>query len=553
MKKKDIFFSNNFITKIIENDLKKKNINYIYTRFAPEPNGHIHIGHAKSIFLNFGLAKKYNGKCNLRFDDTNPEKENSKYIQKIKKDIKWLGFKWNGKVRYTSDYFEKIYAYAIKLIKKKLAYVDNLNQKQIREFRGTLTNPGTDSPYRNRTIKENLFLFEKMKNGSFKEGEVCLRAKINMQSHIILFRDPILYRIKFKKHHQTGDRWCIYPMYDFSHCISDAIEGITHSFCTLEFLNNKKLYNWFLNNLEITSRPYQYEFSRLKLQYTIMSKRKLKNLISNKIINTWDDPRIATISGLRRRGYTVSSIQDFCYKTGISKQESTIEISLLEFCIRNHLNQIAFRAMAVLNPVKIIFNNIPHGFIKILSIPNHPYKPEMGFRKVYFSKEIFIEKSDFQEKESLNYKRLVLGKKVRLRHAYTIQAESVQKDQNGNINFINCICDLHTKNFKNNNKIGIIHWVSSIYGIPAKFYLYKHLFKIKNPDKYDNVTKYVNKSSLKIRDGFVEPSVKKRRNKHYQFERLGYFYIDKKNSSKEKKITFNRTIGLINTFKKKEL
>lgn len=421
----------NFIRQIIDRDLEEHKFTSIRTRFPPEPNGYLHVGHAKSICLNFGLARDYNGKCNLRFDDTNPSKEDTEYVDSIKQDVEWLGFKWDGEPKYSSNYFDKLYGYAVELINQGLAYVDELSPDEIREYRGTLTQPGRNSPYRDRSVEENLALFEKMKNGEFKEGTACLRAKIDMASSFICMRDPVIYRIKFQSHHQTGDRWCIYPMYDFTHCISDALEGITHSICTLEFQDNRRLYDWVLEHISLNSptRPHQYEFSRLNLEYCLTSKRKLKYLVDEKIVDGWDDPRMPTISGMRRRGFTPASIREFCSRIGVTKQENVVQMSALENCVREDLNNVAPRAMAVLDPVKVVIENYPADQEEVQKAPNHPTDQQAGERDLHFTREIYIDRADFREEANKQYKRLVLGKYVRLRYSYIIRAERCDKDQ----------------------------------------------------------------------------------------------------------------------------
>ncbi|WP_276902863.1 glutamine--tRNA ligase [Frischella perrara] len=537
----------NFIRQIIDNDLAEAKYKTIQTRFPPEPNGYLHIGHAKSICLNFGIAQDYRGKCNLRFDDTNPVKEDVEYVESIKYDVQWLGFKWDGEVRYSSDYFDQLYHYAIELIEKGLAYVDELTPDEIREYRGTLTQPGKNSPYRDRSIDENLSLFNKMKNGDFAEGKACLRAKIDMASPFIVMRDPVLYRIKFASHHQTGDKWCIYPMYDFTHCISDAIENITHSLCTLEFQDNRRLYDWVLDNITISARPHQYEFSRLNLEYAITSKRKLNLLVSEKIVDGWDDPRMPTVSGMRRRGYTPAAIRNFCQRIGVTKQENTVEMSTLEFCVREDLNQNAPRAMAVIDPVKVVIENYSDHLDEVLNMPNHPNRPELGNREVVFTRELFIDRADFREEANKNYKRLVLGKEVRLRNAYVIRADRVEKDENGEITTIYCSYDPATlnKNPEDGRKVkGVIHWVSAKFALPAEIRLYDRLFNTPNPGAADDFLTTINPNSLIIKQGLVEPSL---RNSEpavaYQFEREGYFCLDSKYSSDDK-LVFNRTVGL---------
>ncbi|MBE3665850.1 glutamine--tRNA ligase [Vibrio navarrensis] len=543
----------NFIRQIIDKDLADGKHTSVHTRFPPEPNGYLHIGHAKSICLNFGIAQDYQGKCNLRFDDTNPEKEDIEYVESIKNDVSWLGFEWDGEICYSSNYFDKLYQYAVELINKGLAYVDELSPEQIREYRGTLTEPGKPSPYRDRSVEENLALFEKMRAGGFEEGKACLRAKIDMASSFMVMRDPVLYRVRFASHHQTGAKWCIYPMYDFTHCISDALEGITHSICTLEFMDNRRLYDWVLENITIDCRPHQYEFSRLNLEYTVMSKRKLNQLVTEKLVNGWDDPRMPTISGLRRRGFTPASIREFCKRIGVTKQENMIEFSSLESCIRDDLNENAPRAMAVLDPVKLVIENFPEGEVENLLIANHPNKAEMGEREVPFTRELWIEREDFREEANKKYKRLVLGKEVRLRGAYVIQAERVEKDAEGNITTIYCTYDADTlgKNPADGRKVkGVIHWVSADKGVPAEIRLYDRLFTVPNPAAADDFAATINPESLTVLNGFVEPSlVEAQAEKGYQFERMGYFCADSKDSSKEH-LVFNRTVGLRDTWAK---
>ncbi|AMF94982.1 glutamine--tRNA ligase [Vibrio fluvialis] len=541
----------NFIRQIIDKDLADGKHTSVHTRFPPEPNGYLHIGHAKSICLNFGIAQDYQGQCNLRFDDTNPEKEDLEYVESIKKDVNWLGFEWSGDVCYSSDYFDKLYEYAVELIQKGLAYVEELSPEQIREYRGTLTEPGKHSPYRDRSVEENLALFEKMRDGGFAEGQACLRAKIDMASSFIVLRDPVLYRVRFAEHHQTGDKWCIYPMYDFTHCISDALEGITHSLCTLEFQDNRRLYDWVLDNITIDCHPRQYEFSRLNLEYTVMSKRKLNQLVTEKLVEGWDDPRMPTISGLRRRGFTPASIREFCKRIGVTKQDNLIEFGVLESCIRDDLNENAPRAMAVLDPVKIVIENFAADSVEMLHIANHPNKPEMGEREVPFTREVWIEREDFREEGNKKYKRLVLGKEVRLRGAYVIKAERVEKDEQGNITTIYCTYDADTlgKNPADGRKVkGVIHWVSADKGVPAEFRLYDRLFTVPNPGAADNFAATINPESLVKLNGFIEPSlVSAEAEFGYQFERMGYFCADAKDS-KADALVFNRTVGLRDTW-----
>ena len=541
----------NFIRQIIDEDLKSGKHSSVHTRFPPEPNGYLHIGHAKSICLNFGIAQDYQGQCNLRFDDTNPEKEDIEYVESIKNDVKWLGFDWSGDIHYSSNYFDKLYGYAVELIEKGLAYVDELTSDQIREYRGSLKEPGKNSPYRDRSVEENLALFEQMRDGKFKEGTICLRAKIDMASSFIVMRDPVIYRIRFATHHQTGDKWCIYPMYDFTHCISDALEGITHSICTLEFQDNRRLYDWVLENITIDCQPHQYEFSRLNLEYTIMSKRKLNELVTEKLVNGWDDPRMPTVSGLRRRGFTAGSIREFCKRIGVTKQENMIEFGSLESCIRDDLNENAPRAMAVLEPVKVVIENYEEGKVETLNVVNHPNKPEMGTREVPFTREVYIEQDDFREEANKKYKRLVLGKEVRLRGAYVIQANRIEKDEAGNITTIFCSYDAETlgKNPADGRKVkGVIHWVSADKAIPAEIRLYDRLFTVPNPAALEDFSESINPESLITKNGFVEPSLATAEAEAgYQFERTGYFCIDNKDSTLEA-LVFNRTVGLRDTW-----
>ena len=538
--------THNFITQIIDEDLASGKHKSVHTRFPPEPNGYLHIGHAKSICLNFGLAKEYQGLCNLRFDDTNPVKEDVEYVDSIKADVEWLGFKWEGEPRYASDYFDALYGYAIELIKKGLAYVDELSPEEMREYRGTLTEPGKNSPYRDRTIEENLALFEKMKNGEFAEGKASLRAKIDMASPFMVMRDPVIYRIKFASHHQTGDKWCIYPMYDFTHCISDAIERITHSICTLEFQDNRRLYDWVLENISIERPlPHQYEFSRLNLEGTLTSKRKLLKLVNDGIVDGWNDPRMPTISGLRRRGYTPASLREFCRRIGVTKQDNVVEYSALEACIREDLNENAPRAMAVIDPVRVVIENFEGE--ETLTAPNHPNRPELGDRQLPFTKELYIDRADFREEANKQYKRLVLGKEVRLRNAYVIKAERVEKDANGEISTIFCTYDPETlgKNPADGRKVkGVIHWVSAARNHPAEFRLYDRLFTVSNPGAEDDIESVLNPHSLVVKHGFVEQSLAAAEaEKGYQFEREGYFCADSKDSRPEH-LVFNLTVSL---------
>ena len=541
--------SSNFITQIIDEDLKSGKYTKVATRFPPEPNGYLHVGHAKSICLNFGIARDYGGTCNLRFDDTNPSKEDTEYVESIKRDVNWLGFEWNGEPRYSSNYFDALYGYAVELINKGLAYVDELTPEQIREYRGTLTEPGRNSPYRDRAPAENLELFEKMRAGEFAEGTACLRAKIDMASPFICMRDPVIYRIKFATHHQTGDKWCIYPMYDFTHCISDAIEGITHSICTLEFQDNRRLYDWVLEHITIDCHPHQYEFSRLNLEYAITSKRKLNLLVTEKIVDGWDDPRMPTISGMRRRGYTPASIREFCRRIGVTKQDNTIEMSALESCVREDLNENAPRRMAVLKPLKVVIENYPEGQVEEVEAQNHPLKPEMGSRKLPFAREVFIEADDFREEANKKYKRLVLGKEVRLRYGYIIKAERCDKNENGNVTCVYCTyipeslgCDVPDHKPK-----GVIHWVCAVPGkyANAEIRMYGRLFNVPNPGSADDFLSTINSDSLEVIEGAcVElPLAEVKPLESFQFERTGYFCADEKLAAGDKKV-FNLTVAL---------
>ena len=542
----------NFIRNVIDDDLSKGKYKKVITRFPPEPNGYLHIGHAKSICLNFGTALDYKGYCNLRFDDTNPSKEDIEYVNSIKNDVSWLGFNWDKEVKFSSNYFDIYYECAIELIKKELAYVCFLNADEMREYRGTLKYPGKNSPYRNTSIKENLILFEKMKKGEFKEGECVLRAKINMASSFMCMRDPTIYRIRFERHHQTKDDWCIYPMYDFAHCLGDAIEGVTHSICTLEFQDNRRIYDWTLENLDAFNkpdRPHQYEFSRLNLEYATTSKRKLKALIENNYVADWNDPRMPTISGLRRRGYTPASIRDFSERIGVSKVNSLTDISILESSIRDDLNTNAPRSMAVIDPVKLVIENYPHDKIESLKAPNHPQNEEMGTREIYFGREIYIDRADFQEiAPNSKFKRLAIDKEVRLRNAYIIKATRIQKDNDGNITTIFCTHSPDTlgKNPADGRKVkGVIHFVESTNAIPAEFYIYDRLFLDANPSKFEDMSSIINKDSLIIKRGYVESNLQDAEvEKAYQFEREGYFCRDNSNKS----LVFNKTVGLRDTW-----
>lgn len=537
----------NFIRHIIDEDLAEGRVTNVHTRFPPEPNGYLHIGHAKSICLNFGIAQDYNGLCNLRFDDTNPVKEDVEYVESIKRDVEWLGFKWDGEVRYSSDYFDTLYGYAVELINKGLAYVDELSPDEIRQYRGTLKEPGKNSPYRDRSIEENLALFEKMKNGEFAEGKACLRAKVDMASSFMVMRDPVLYRVKFASHHQTGDKWCIYPMYDFTHCISDAIEKISHSICTLEFQDNRRIYDWILDNISIERPlPHQYEFSRLNLEGTLTSKRKLLQLVTEGIVDGWNDPRMPTVSGLRRRGYTPAALRDFCQRIGVTKQDNVVELNALEFCIREDLNTNAPRAMAVLDPIRVVIENY-QGEGEMISAPNHPNREELGRREVPFTKELFIDSADFRESANKKYKRLVLGKEVRLRNAYVIKAERFEQDEEGNVTTVFCSYDPDTlgKNPADGRKVkGVIHWVSATQNNPAEFRIYDRMFTVANPGGAEDIHDVINPNSLVVKHGFVEQNLKQAQAEQaYQFEREGYYCADSKDSSSDN-LVFNLTVSL---------
>jgi glutaminyl-tRNA synthetase len=542
----------NFIRQIIDKDINEGLHTKIQTRFPPEPNGYLHIGHAKSICLNFGIAQDYQGQCNLRFDDTNPEKEDIDFVKAIQKDVSWLGFTWDGDVRYSSNYFDQLYIFAVELINKGLAYVDFSSQEQMRELRGTLKEAGKNSPFRDTKVSENLALFEKMRDGKFKEGECLLRAKIDMSSSFMCMRDPALYRVRFAHHHQTGDKWCIYPMYDFTHCISDAIEGITHSLCTLEFQDNRRLYDWVLSHISIDTTPHQYEFSRLNLEYTVLSKRKLIQLVEENQVNGWDDPRMPTVAGLRRRGYTSASIREFCKRIGVTKMDNMVEMSMLEACLREELNADAPRAMAVLEPLKLVIENYTADDVENLTSPNHPADESMGTRSGPFSKEIYIEADDFREEANKKFKRLVLGKEVRLRNAYVIKAERVEKDEQGNIITVYCSYDKDTlgNDPSDGRKVkGVIHWVSASHGVPAEIRLYDRLFKVPNPAAEEDFLACINEESLVVKQGIVEPSlISAQLSAPIQFERTGYFCKDK--DSQDDKLVFNRAVGLRDTWAK---
>ena len=549
--------SSNFIKSIIKEDLETGKHKEIITRFPPEPNGYLHIGHAKSIMINFGLADEFNGKTNLRFDDTNPSKEDQEYVDSIKEDVTWLGFDWDG-LFFASDYFDEMYQRAILLIKKGKAYVDDLNAEQIREYRGTLTEPGKESPYRERSIEENLDLFDRMKNGEFDNGSKVLRAKIDMSSPNINLRDPILYRVSHATHHNTGDKWCIYPMYDFAHPIEDAIEGITHSICTIEFEDHRPLYDWVVAECEMENTPHQYEFGRLNITNTVMSKRKLKQLVDEGYVDGWDDPRMPTVSGLRRRGYTPEAIREFVKETGVSKSSGTVDSAMLEHFVREDLKLKAPRTMGILNPLKVVITNYPEGQVEMLEAENNPENPEMGTRQIPFSREIYIEQEDFMENPPKKYFRLFPGNEVRLKNAYFIKCEEVIKDAEGNVVELHCTYDPETKSgsgFTGRKVKGTLHWVEASQAIPAEFRLYEPLILDEEQEEAEESGEattfldHVNEKSLQIIQGFIEPNMKdvKPQDK-FQFFRHGYFNVDPKHSTTEKTV-FNLIVSLKSSFK----
>jgi glutaminyl-tRNA synthetase len=549
----------NFIAAIIAEDIQaNKNEGKVLTRFPPEPNGYLHIGHAKSICLNFGLAEEFGGLCNLRLDDTNPIKEEQEYIDSIMEDVRWLGFDWEDRLYYASDYFEKLYEFAVDLIKKGLAYVDSLSSDEIREYRGTLTEPGKESPYRTRSVAENLELFEQMKGGVFPDGAHVLRAKIDMASGNLNMRDPVMYRILHASHHRTGDTWCIYPMYDFAHGQSDAIEGITHSVCTLEFEDHRPLYDWFVNALDLACKPQQIEFARLNLTYTMMSKRKLVQLVKEGHVASWDDPRMPTISGFRRRGYTPESIRDFCDRIGIAKRDSMVDMALLEHCLREDLNKRAPRVMGVLRPLKVVIENYPEEQVEELEAINNPEDPAAGTRKVPFGRELYIERDDFMEDPPKKFFRLAPGREVRLRYGFFIKCVDVVKDETtGEIIELRCTYDPATRggNAPDGRKVkATLHWVAASHAVAAEVRLYEYLFVKENPadtTEGKDFTSNINPSSLEILQGCqLEPSlVNAQPGAIYQFERLGYFCVDLKDSTKEQPV-FNRTVTLRDTWAK---
>jgi glutaminyl-tRNA synthetase len=546
---------NNFIEDIIIEDIKNnKNDGKVITRFPPEPNGYLHIGHVKSICLNFGLAEKFNGKCNLRFDDTNPEKESDEYVKSIIEDVKWLGFNYGEKEFYASDYFQQMYEYAIELIKKGKAYVCHLTAEEMRQYRGTLTVSGKDSPYRNRSVEENLELFEKMKNGEFEEGECVLRAKIDMSSPNLNMRDPVMYRISHAHHHRTKDKWCIYPMYDWAHGLEDSIEGVTHSICTLEFEDHRPLYDWFLDQLEVF-HPQQIEFARLNLTYTVLSKRKLLKLVTEKYVNGWDDPRMPTVSGLRRRGFTPESLRDFAERIGVAKSNSIVEIELLEHCIREDLNKRAERRMVVVDPIKLIITNFPEDKVDFMEAKNNPEDDNAGTRLIPFTKELFIQREDFMENPPQKYFRLAPGKEVRLLHGYYVTCTDFEKDENGNITTVYCTYDPESRGGWTNDgrKVkGTIHWVSATHCIDVKLNMYDRLFTKPNPDDVEegeDFTANINPNSVQTIIAKGEPSLRETKPlEKYQFVRIGYFCTDY--DTNENLPVFNLTVNLKDSWAK---
>jgi glutaminyl-tRNA synthetase len=531
---------------------KRKNI---VTRFPPEPNGYLHIGHAKSIVINFGLADEFNGKTNLRFDDTNPLKEDVEFVNSIKEDVEWLGYEWDG-LFFASDYFEEMYNRALLLIKKGLAYVDDLSADQIREYRGTLTEPGKESPYRNRTMEENLDLFARMRNGEFGNGEKVLRAKIDMSSPNINLRDPVIYRIAHATHHNTGDKWCIYPMYAFAHPLEDAIEGVTHSICTIEFEDQRPLYNWIVENCEMEAQPQQIEFGRLNITNTVMSKRKLKQLVEEGYVDGWDDPRMPTISGMRRKGFTPESIREFVRETGVSKGSGVVDSQMLEHFVREDLKLKAPRTMGIIKPLKVVITNYPEGQVEWLDAENNPENPEMGIRKIPFSREIYIEQDDFMEEPPKKYFRLFPGNEVRLKHAYFIKCEEFIKNENGEVVELRCTYDPETKSgtgFTGRKVKGTIHWVEASQAVPAEFRLYEPLILDETENESDGEEKtfldHVNPNSLEVLQGFVEPNMKESQAQDkFQFFRHGYFNVDPKHTTADK-LVFNRIVSLKSSFK----
>jgi len=545
----------NFLKQIIEKDLKEGKHNTVVTRFPPEPNGYLHLGHAKSICLNFGLATDYNGRCHLRFDDTNPETEEVEYVESIKQDVKWLGVDWGENLFFASDYFDQLYNWAEDLIREGKAYVCSLSEEDLRKYRGDFNTPGKDSPYRNRSIEENLDLFRRMKAGEFSEGQHVLRAKIDMKSPNMNMRDPLLYRIRKAHHHRSGDKWCIYPMYDYAHPLSDAIEHITHSICTLEFQDHRPFYDWCIDNVKVPAQPRQYEFARMNMTYLVMSKRKLLQLVKEKYVSGWDDPRMPTISGIRRRGYTPESMHRFAKRIGVAKAESLIDIEILESCVRDHLDEIAHRAMAVLNPIKVVIDNLPVDHKEEILTSIHPKNHELGKRTIYFTKEVYIDASDFMENPTDDFFRLAPGKEVRLRNAYVIKCKEVVKDASGKIVELRCDYDSVTLGGKptvDGRKVkGIVHWVSATECVNAEIRLYDRLFKVADPENVPEGQDFksnLNPNSLKIiKNAKLEKSLAHAKPEiRYQFERVGYFCLDSKDSKSEQ-LVFNMTVDLANS------
>lgn len=546
-----------FIRNIIEADLASGKHKSIVTRFPPEPNGYLHVGHAKSICLNFGLALDYQGKCNLRFDDTNPEKESEEYARSIQDDVRWLGFQWDGEVRWASDYFEALYDYAVELIRQGKAYVDDLSPDEMREYRGTLTAPGKNSPFRERSVEENLDLFARMRVGEFPDGSKVLRAKIDMASPNINLRDPAIYRIRRAHHIRTGDKWCIYPMYDYTHCISDALENITHSLCTLEFEDHRPLYDWVLDQLPVPCHPQQIEFSRLELQYTLTSKRKLNQLVTEKLVSGWDDPRMPTITGMRRRGYTPEGIREFARRIGISKSDNVVDMSVLEGCIREDMEVRVPRVMAVIKPLKVVITNFVAGETQSREAGFHPNHPEFGNRVVPFAKEIWIEADDFTENPPQGWQRLVPGGEVRLRYSYVIKCDEAIKDAAGKVVELHCSIDPDTlgKNPQGRKVKGVIHWLSAVHALPAEIRLYDRLFTVAEPDsdKARDFREFINSESLAVVQGWVEAAVRDAAPEtRYQFERLGYFCADRRDHQPGGKLVFNRTVTLKDSWTKEQ-
>lgn len=547
----------NFIEEIVEEDLSSGRVKKIHTRFPPEPNGYLHIGHTKAMCIDFGTAEKYGGQCNLRFDDTNPTKEDVEYVDAIIEDIKWMGFDFEDRLYYGSDYSEKIYDYAIELIKRGLAYVDDLNVDQIREYRGTLTEPGKNSPWRDRSIEETLNLFERMRNGEFENGEKVLRARIDMSSPNINMRDPVIYRIKKEHHHRTGDTWCIYPMYDFAHPLQDSIEGITHSLCSIEYADHRPLYDWFLEKLEVKNPPHQYEFSRLNINYTVMSKRKLRELVEKNYVTGWDDPRMPTLCGLRRRGFTPASIRNFIDLVGVSRTNSIVDWGLLEHCVREDLNKTADRVMGILNPLKVVIENYPEDKTEELNVENNPERPERGTRKVPFAREIYIEQTDFMINPPSKYFRLKPDGEVRLKNAYFIKCTGFETDEDGNVTLVKATYDPASRGGESpdGRKVkGTIQWVSAKHAIDAEVRLYDMLFKVENPDEVPEGGDYkgnLNPDSLVIlKNSKVEPALKDAQPlDRFQFLRMGYFCVDNKDS-KPGTLVFNKTVGLKDSWAK---